>query len=106
MIEIQWPFGKDEVSFHVEVGLSSRAADLDNTIKPLLDTFQGIFDEFNDNKVNYIELHKEIVPKGAEYLWIRVREYNAGIYPREGDTEIPLSKETKDETEQTTKQET
>lgn len=86
-----WPFGKDPVSFQVEAGLSSRNMDLDNVIKPLLDTFQSIYDEFNDNKVYYIELHKEIVPKGDEYLWIRIRRYVEGIYPRTGESEEPAS---------------
>ena len=84
-----WPFAKDPVAFHVEAGLSNKTADLDNTIKPLLDTFQVIFDDFNDNKVSYIELHKKTVNKGDEYLWIRVRRYgeglSEGIHFREGE---------------------
>ena len=67
-----WPFGAEQVSFFVEAGVSTRAADLDNTIKPLLDTFQNIFDEFNDNKVYHIELDKTIVPKGEEFLSVRI----------------------------------
>ena len=87
LIGTTWTFGKELVSVHVEVGLSSRAADLDNIIKPLLDTLQGIYEEFNDNKVNYIELHKEIVSKGDEYIWLRIREYTEGLYPREESPE-------------------
>lgn len=87
-----WPFGEEQVSFHVEGGLSSRNMDLDNIIKPLLDTFQSIYHEFNDNKVYYIELHKEIVPKGEEYLWIRVRRYVEGLYPGETATEEPTGR--------------
>ena len=67
-----WPFGDSMVSFDVVAGLSNRAADLDNVIKPVLDTFQSIYEEFNDNKVYEIHLTKEIVPKGDEYLEVSV----------------------------------
>ena len=71
----EWPFGTDRVHFHVEAGLSNRGADLDNVIKPILDTYQWIYEDFNDNKVYGIELEKYIVKRGSEYLDIRVREY-------------------------------
>ena len=79
LMGVEWPYGTDFVAFHVEAGLSARQADLDNILKPLLDTFQGIFEEFNDNKVYYIVANKKIVPKGEEYLWIRVKRYEEGI---------------------------
>ena len=84
---IEWPFGTEQISFYIEAGLSARQADIDNTIKPLLDTLQGIFEDFNDNKVYYIEAHKTIVAKGSEYLWIRVRPYDAGAI-RDGEREL------------------
>ena len=67
-----WPFGSEEVSIYVEAGLSARQADLDNVLKPLLDTFQGIYEEFNDNKIYFIEAWKTIVPKGDEFLRVRI----------------------------------
>lgn len=70
-----WPFGTDQVEFIVTAGVSNRGADLDNVIKPFLDTYQNIFDGFNDNKVYYIELHKEITKKGDEYLEVEVRKH-------------------------------
>ena len=79
LMGVEWPFENDFVSFTVEAGLSARQADLDNILKPLLDTFQGIFSEFNDNKVYHIQANKKIVPKGEEYLWIRVKRYEEGI---------------------------
>lgn len=69
---VEWPFGDDQVEFYIVAGFSNRAADIDNVIKPLLDTYQGIFEEFNDNKVYHAELHKTIVPKGREFLYVRV----------------------------------
>ena len=69
---VEWPFNDNPVAFFVEAAFSSRLADLDNVIKPLLDTFQSIYEEFNDNKVYYVELQKRIVPKGEEYIKVRV----------------------------------
>ena len=65
---VDWPFGSELVCFKVEAGLSARQADLDNVLKPLLDTMQVIFDDFNDNKVYRIEADKVIVGKGEEYI--------------------------------------
>ena len=72
---VKWIFSSHPVSFKIIAGFSNKAADLDNVIKPLFDTYQGIFKEFNDNKVYYAELHKKIVPKGEEYLTVEVKEY-------------------------------
>lgn len=71
---VEWPFGDDQVEFYIVAGFSNRAADLDNVIKPLFDTYQGIFEEFNDNKVYYTELYKVIVAKGKEFLHVTVSD--------------------------------
>ena len=87
---VDWPFEDEPVSFHIEAGFSTRAADIDNVLKPLLDTFQNIYDNFNDNKVYYVEAQKAIVPKGQEYLWIRVNRYVDGLLHRETTaSEVP-----------------
>lgn len=75
MMEDVWLFEDKLVKFTVEAGLSNRGADIDNVIKPLLDTFQGIFEEFNDNKVYHIDITKFIVKKGDEYINVVVEEY-------------------------------
>ena len=72
MTGIIWPFSDDEIYFLFEAGLSARQADLDNVIKPLLDTFQEIFSEFNDNKVYHLAAKKVMVPKTEEYLFIEL----------------------------------
>lgn len=72
----EWPFGDSQVSFDVKVGLSNRQADLDNIIKPCLDTYQSMYDDFNDNKVYYVQLEKFIVKKGEEYLDVTITEYS------------------------------
>lgn len=69
-----WPFSNEEVIVLATAGLSNRGADIDNVIKPLLDTLQCIYEDFNDNKVYGIYLIKDIVPKGEEYLDVTVTE--------------------------------
>ena len=70
--EDKWEHGDSEVMIVLEVGLSSKRADLDNTIKPLLDTLQYVFDGFDDNKVFRIEADKKLVEKGKEYLDVSI----------------------------------
>lgn len=73
---IDWPFGSEPVCFEIIAGLSNRGQDLDNVVKPVLDTYQVIYDDFNDNKVYKIVLTKEITKKGEEFL-------DVSIYPNE-----------------------
>lgn len=70
-----WPFNSESVHFTVHAGLSNRGADLDNVLKPLLDTYQSMYEDFNDNKVYRIDAHKEIVKKGDEYLEVTIELY-------------------------------
>ncbi len=91
-----WPFGAGQVSFNIIAGLSNRGADLDNVIKPILDTYQGVYENFNDNKVYNIELEKRIVKRGREFLDIRVREY-------EGDQTKETQQETRSKLQEETK---
>ena len=72
MMGVEWPFGAAPVTFVIKVGLSSKVADLDNVLKPLFDTWQTIYDDFNDKMVFRIEAEKELVDKGKEYLHVRV----------------------------------
>lgn len=69
-----WPFGKDQVSFTIDAGLSNRGADIDNVIKPLLDTYQGMYEGFNDNRVYHLEMNKHIVKKGEEYINVVIKK--------------------------------
>ena len=73
MMDVNWPFGKQQVKFKVIAGLSNRGADLDNINKPLFDTFQNVFEDFNDNKVYEIHLVKDIVRKGEEYIDVEIQ---------------------------------
>ena len=74
LIGSKWPFEDKPVLFIVYAGLSNKASDLDNIIKPLLDTYQSIFEEFNDKTVQGIILQRDRVKRGGEYLWVRIAE--------------------------------
>ena len=96
LIGSDWPFGSGQVSFNIIAGLSNRGADLDNVIKPILDTYQGVYEDFNDNKVYNIKLEKRIVKRGGEFLDIRIREY-------ESDQATETQQETGSELQEETK---
>ena len=89
----EWPFADKPVKFLVYAGMSSKAADLDNIIKPLLDTYQNIYEEFNDKKVQAIFLARSNVKRGGEYLRVHVseaEELEVGIEAfKEEDAESP-----------------
>lgn len=96
LIGTDWPFGVGQVTFDITAGLSNRGADLDNVIKPILDTYQGVYEEFNDNKVYNIKLEKRIVKRGGEFLDIRVREYESDqAEETQQETRSKLQEETK-----------
>tara|TARA_R110002096_G_C14336823_1_gene701810 strand:- start:313 stop:756 length:444 start_codon:yes stop_codon:yes gene_type:complete len=73
---VKWPFASSTLlEFEIIAGVSNKAADLDNVVKPILDTYQSIFEEFNDNKVYHIKLHKQMTAKGNEYLYVKVERW-------------------------------
>ena len=74
LMDQTWDFKSNPVHFIVYAGLSNKASDLDNIIKPLLDTYQNIFEEFNDKTVQGIILQRYRVKRGGEYLWVRVEK--------------------------------
>lgn len=56
-----------QLHLYLEVGVSSSLADLDNTIKPILDVLQKKY-QFNDKAIYEIQAVKLIVPKKQEYI--------------------------------------
>ena len=52
-------------------GFSSKASDLDNPVKMILDIMQKKY-SFNDSSVWEMEIQKKIVPKGQEYMKINI----------------------------------
>ena len=55
------------IRIEIEVGFSSKQADVDNICKPFLDIMQKKYG-FNDRDVYELSLVKKIVPKGGEYI--------------------------------------
>jgi len=52
-------------------GFSNKASDLDNSFKPLLDAMQ-ICMGFDDKQIYEIRSLKDIVPKGEEYIYVKL----------------------------------
>ena len=76
LLGVAWPFeDSDLLEFEIIAGVSNKMADLDNVVKPVLDTYQYIFEKFNDNKVYHITLDKHITDKGKEYLHVQVGKW-------------------------------
>lgn len=63
-----------ELFLKMKVGFSSKASDLDNVIKNFLDVLQAKYG-FNDNKIYKIEIEKDIVKKGEEYISFSIEEF-------------------------------
>ncbi|WFZ78522.1 hypothetical protein MQM1_039 [Aeromonas phage vB_AsaP_MQM1] len=65
--------GDEKFKLIVLAAFSNKRSDLDNTFKPLLDSMVGSMDKsFDDSQVYAIEARKRIVPKGQEYLQVRL----------------------------------
>ena len=63
--------------------MSNKAADLDNIFKPLIDTIQALYEEFNDNKIYEIKARKALVSKGEEFITVRITGFTGSIHQRE-----------------------
>lgn len=64
-----------KIALNVKFGLSSRASDLDNCLKQLIDGLANKY-QFNDNKIYQIQAEKEDVKKGQEYISFELKIYN------------------------------
>lgn len=56
-----------KLSLYIKFGYSSKASDLDNGLKPLIDCLQKKYG-FNDNKIYKLLVEKEDVNKGEEFI--------------------------------------
>lgn len=61
---------------HVQLtfGLSSKNADIDNPVKPILDILQKKYD-FDDKQIYKLDLEKIDVKKGEEFIEIVIHKY-------------------------------
>lgn len=71
--EIEVP--KGNIFLDIEVGYSSRNADIDNFLKPFIDVLQKKY-KFNDNKIYKLHVKKNIVEKGKEYIKFKMEDDN------------------------------
>lgn len=75
----KWKPSKQILSGPVEVefwfGLSSKNADIDNPVKPMLDIIQK-HTGFNDKQVHRLIVNRVQVAKGDEYVRFEVRKFN------------------------------
>ena len=56
-----------QLFLYIEVGFSSKLADIDNVLKPFIDCLQKKYG-FNDRDIYELQVVKEIVKKGEEYV--------------------------------------
>jgi Holliday junction resolvase RusA-like endonuclease len=64
-----------ELQLTIEVGLSSKLADVDNILKPFIDCLQLKYG-FNDKWIYDLKVKKRIVKKGEEYINFKIEELN------------------------------
>ena len=62
-----------ELQLTIEVGLSSKLADVDNILKPFIDCLQLKY-SFNDKWIYDLQVRKQIVKKGEEYINFKIEE--------------------------------
>ena len=55
-----------DLYLYLKIGVG-RNFDADNAAKPLIDIFQKHF-KFNDNRITYLVIEKEVVKKGEEFI--------------------------------------
>lgn len=58
---------KGNLKLDITWGFSSKGSDIDNPTKPFVDTLTKKYG-FNDNRIYELNLKKEIVPKGKEFI--------------------------------------
>ncbi len=65
------PKNKESLNGNLKIeivfGFSSHASDIDNPLKTLIDTLQKKY-KFNDNQITELNVKKEIVKKGKEFI--------------------------------------
>jgi len=62
-----------KLSLFLRFGLSSKNADIDNPVKPFVDCLQKRYG-FNDRHIYRLEVIKEIVPKGEEFIEFELKQ--------------------------------
>jgi len=61
------------LSLRITFGYSNKLSDIDNGLKPLIDILQLKY-KFNDRNIYKLEVSKEIVKKGNEFIEFEINE--------------------------------
>lgn len=64
----------ENICIKLVVGFSSKGSDLDNCLKPMIDIMQKKYG-FNDNRIYKLEIEKQIVKKGEDFIKFEFKEY-------------------------------
>lgn len=62
----------DKISISVTFGFSSTLSDIDNGLKPFIDVLQKCY-KFNDRDIYELNVKKEIVKKGSEFIDFEIK---------------------------------
>lgn len=62
-----------KLKLDISFGFSSAAADIDNPLKPFIDVLQKKY-KFNDNQIYQLNVSKEKVKKGKEFIKFKINE--------------------------------
>lgn len=65
---------KGELRLNIIFGFSNKASDIDNGVKAFLDLLQKKYD-FNDKMVYELNVKKQIVAKGKEFIDFKIESY-------------------------------
>lgn len=62
----------DKINLKITFGYSNSLSDIDNGLKPLIDILQKKYN-FNDRYIYELNVKKEIVKKGNEFILIQIK---------------------------------
>ena len=66
---------QDRLELSIEWGFSNKQSDIDNCAKGFIDGLQDMYG-FNDSQIYKLNLSKEIVKKGEEYIKFDITQLN------------------------------
>jgi len=75
--EINWD--KEPIELSLIVGLSNKASDIDNVVKPFIDILQKKYN-FNDRYIYRLIVEKTIVEKGSEFIEFYIKKLKPRHY--------------------------
>jgi Holliday junction resolvase RusA-like endonuclease len=74
-LKLKFDLLESEIELCITFGVSNKSSDLDNLLKPFIDSLQEKY-KFNDKKIKRIVCEKEYVAKGNEYIDFELKKYS------------------------------